>query len=67
PPIQRQGVMQKLQFMEQIGDKVYPNFGGVYIILAVKRVVTITPIRPKWTVKKRVIPTAAEPTIRNGT
>ncbi|MEW8501065.1 MAG: methyltransferase domain-containing protein [Candidatus Thiodiazotropha taylori] len=67
PPIQRQGVMQKLQFMEQIGDKVYPNFGGVYIILAVKRVVTITPTRPKWTVKKRVIPTAAEPTIRNGT
>jgi SAM-dependent methyltransferase len=67
PPIQSQGLMQKLQFMEQIGHKVYPNFGGVYIILAVKRVVTITPIRTKWSVKKRVLPAAAEPTIRNGT
>jgi SAM-dependent methyltransferase len=67
PPFQSQGLLQKLQFLEQIGDKVYANFGGVYIILAVKRVVTITPIRPKWSVKKRVIPAAAEPTIRNGT
>ena len=67
PPLQNQGLMLKLQFMERIGKKVYPNFGGVYIILAVKRVVTITPIRPKWSVKKQVIPTAAEPTIRNGT
>jgi SAM-dependent methyltransferase len=67
PPLQSHGIMQKLQFMERIGERVYGKFGGVYIILAVKRVVTITPIRPKWSVKKRVIPTAAEPTIRNRT
>jgi SAM-dependent methyltransferase len=67
PPIRSPGIVQKLQFMEQIGERLYPNFGGVYIILAVKRVVTVTPIRPKWSVKKRVLPTAAEPTIRNGT
>jgi SAM-dependent methyltransferase len=67
PPIQRSGVMQKLQILERIGENLYPNFGGVYIILAVKRVVTLTRIRPRWSVKKRVLPTAAEPTIRNGT
>ena len=66
PPLQSHGVMQKLQFMERIGERVYPKFGGVYIILAVKREVTMTPIRPRWSVKKSVIPTAAEPTIRNG-
>ncbi|MEJ2610577.1 MAG: methyltransferase domain-containing protein [Candidatus Thiodiazotropha sp.] len=66
PPLQRPGIMQRLQFMEGIGSKVYPRFGGVYIILAVKREVTVTPIRPKWSVKKRVIPAATEPTIRNG-
>lgn len=67
PPIQSPGILQKLQFLEQIGQKVYPKNGCVYIISAVKRVVTVTPIRPKWSVKKRVLPTAAEPTIRNGT
>ncbi|MET0009553.1 MAG: methyltransferase domain-containing protein [Candidatus Thiodiazotropha sp. 6PLUC4] len=67
PPIQRPGISQRLQFLEQLGENLYPNFGGVYIILAVKRVVTLTHIRPKWSVKKRVLPTAAEPTIRNGT
>ncbi|MES9832802.1 MAG: methyltransferase domain-containing protein [Candidatus Thiodiazotropha sp. LLP2] len=66
PPIQRPAIMQRLQFLEQFGENVYPNFGGVYIISAVKRVVTLTRIRPKWSVKKRVLPTAAEPTIRNG-
>ncbi|MET0088406.1 MAG: class I SAM-dependent methyltransferase [Candidatus Thiodiazotropha sp.] len=66
PPLNSPGVMQKLQFMERLGERVYPKLGGVYIIHAVKRVATLTPIRPKWTVKKRVLPTAAEPTIRNG-
>jgi SAM-dependent methyltransferase len=66
PPLRGVGVMQKLQFMERLGERVYPKLGGVYIIHAVKRVATLTPIRPKWTVKKRVLPTAAEPTIRNG-
>jgi SAM-dependent methyltransferase len=66
PPLRSQRIMQKLQFMERFGERVYPKFGGVYIIHAVKRVVTLTPIRPKWKVKKGVIPTAAEPSIRNG-
>ncbi|MET0067839.1 MAG: class I SAM-dependent methyltransferase [Candidatus Thiodiazotropha sp.] len=66
PPLKGQGVMQKLHFMERLGEQVYPKLGGVYIIHAVKRVATLTPMRPRWTVKKTVLPTAAEPTIRNG-
>jgi hypothetical protein len=67
PPVNRPGIIEKLQFLEHVGERVYPNFGAVYIILAVKRVATVTPIRPKWSVKKQVLPTAAEPTVRNGT
>lgn len=66
PPLASYPIMQKLAFMEKLGKRIYPIFGGVYVILAVKREVTLTPIRPKWRVKKRVMPTAVEPTTRNG-
>ncbi len=66
PPVSNLPIMQKLAFMERLGERVYPLLGGVYVILAVKREVTMTPLRPKWRIKKRVIPTAAEPTARNG-
>lgn len=64
PPISNLRIIQKLAFMERLGEHVYPLFGGVYVILAVKRELTMTPLRSKWRVKKRVLPTAAEPTIR---
>ncbi|MCU7942967.1 MAG: class I SAM-dependent methyltransferase [Candidatus Thiodiazotropha sp. (ex Cardiolucina cf. quadrata)] len=64
PPVSNSPIMQRLAFMERLGERVYPLFGGVYVILAVKREVTMTPLRSKWRVKKRVLPTAAEPTMR---
>ncbi|MFI0460131.1 MAG: class I SAM-dependent methyltransferase, partial [Candidatus Thiodiazotropha endolucinida] len=64
PPVSNSPIMQRLAFMERLGESVYPLFGGVYVILAVKREVTMTPLRSKWRVKKRVLPTAAEPTMR---
>ncbi|MES9835385.1 MAG: class I SAM-dependent methyltransferase [Candidatus Thiodiazotropha sp.] len=66
PPVSHQPIMQRLAFMEGVGERIYPMFGGVYVILAVKREVTLTPLRSKWRIKKRVMPTAAEPTTRNG-
>ncbi|MEJ2592783.1 MAG: class I SAM-dependent methyltransferase [Candidatus Thiodiazotropha sp.] len=65
PPLHSQMVMQKLAFMERLGERVWPLLGSVYVIQAVKRTVTMTPIRTKWRVKKRVMPTAAEPTARS--
>jgi SAM-dependent methyltransferase len=64
PPVSNSPIMQRLAFMEKLGKRIYPLFGGVYVILAVKREVTMTPLRAKWRVKKRVMPTAAEPTMR---
>ncbi|MET0004908.1 MAG: class I SAM-dependent methyltransferase [Candidatus Thiodiazotropha sp.] len=64
PPVSNSPIMHRLAFMERLGKRIYPLFGGVYVILAVKREVTMTPLRSKWRVKKRVLPTAAEPTMR---
>jgi SAM-dependent methyltransferase len=65
PPMHNQMLMQKLHFMERVGRRAWPMLGGVYVMQAVKRTATMTPIRvKKWRVKKRVLPTAAEPTAR---
>jgi hypothetical protein len=58
-------VMQKLAFMERLGKRAWPLLGSIYVMQVVKRTVTVTPIRTKWRVKKRVMPTAAEPTARS--
>jgi hypothetical protein len=64
PPATNLTLMQKLSFMERLGKKAYPLLGSVYIIHAVKREMTMTPIIPKWKMKKPVLPRAAEPTMR---
>ena len=40
--------MQKLHFMERIGHRFWPFFSGAYLVVAKKRVATLTPIRPRW-------------------
>jgi SAM-dependent methyltransferase len=66
PPIHNQMVMQKLSFMETLGQRIWPMLGGVYVMQVVKRTTTMTPIRMnRWRMKKSVLPTAAEPTTRN--
>ncbi|MDM8568549.1 methyltransferase domain-containing protein [Thiotrichales bacterium HSG1] len=35
-------------FIEKIGFQWTKNFGAVYVLVAKKRVVTLTPIKPKW-------------------
>lgn len=65
PPLHNLAVMQKLAFMEAVGRRIWPMLGGVYVLQAVKRTTTLTPIRlNRWRMKKRVIPAAAEPTTR---
>jgi hypothetical protein len=31
------------------------NFGAVYVVVAKKRVTTITPIKPKWLTKPKLV------------
>jgi hypothetical protein len=48
-----------------LGSKTWPLLGGVYVMEAVKRTLTLTPIKPKWQIRKKVLPAAIEPTVRN--
>lgn len=65
PPLHNQVVTQKLTFLEGLGRRVWPSLGGIYVMQGVKRTATLTPIRTRWRVKKRVLPAAAEPTARS--
>lgn len=65
PPLQNQAVMQQLLFMESLGEKAWPLMGGAYVLEAVKRTLTMTPIKPRWSIRKKVLPAAVEPTTRN--
>ena len=65
PPLQSQPIMQKLLLMERLTDTVWQPLGGVYVLEAVKRTLTMTPIKPKWRLREKVLPAAVEPTTRN--
>ena len=56
PPLQRTAMMQKLEFMEELGHRVWPYLGGAYLILAQKRVVTLTRLRPRWRPRRAFVP-----------
>jgi len=65
PPIQREDLMKKLNFIERLGEKFWPKFGAGYMLVARKRVQTLTPIKPKWTRQRKVLASGLEPMNRN--
>ena len=48
PPVQQGNLYKKLQFLEGLGNKCFPVFGGVYALLARAKVIPLTPIKLKW-------------------
>ncbi len=60
PPFSRNGLLKRTRFLEPIGRKLFRFFGGGYVIVAKKRVETLTPIRPRW-YSRRVMPGLVEP------
>jgi SAM-dependent methyltransferase len=48
PPYERAGVLRRLQFMERLGRRWWPFLGSVYVLVARKKVMTLTPIKPRW-------------------
>jgi SAM-dependent methyltransferase len=43
------------RLLEKMGERWLGNLGAVYLIVAKKRVATLTPIKPKWVTKKAVV------------
>jgi SAM-dependent methyltransferase len=65
PPLRR-ALGPRLAPLDTLGRTLWPALGGVYVIRAVKRVSTLTPIRPSWSTRASVLPGAIEPTARRG-
>ena len=55
PPIQRWGLHKRFAFLERAGKSVLPYCGGVYALLAQKKLATLTPIRPRWRPRRRLL------------
>lgn len=65
PPLRHLGLLQRLQFLERWGGRWWPVLGGAYLLVAKKRVVTLTPIRPRWRPRRALVSAGlAGPTVR---
>lgn len=62
PPLRR-ALSPGLGSFERLGRRLWPAFGAVYVIRAVKRVSTLTPVRPLWQTRRGLLPSAIEPTV----
>jgi SAM-dependent methyltransferase len=56
-PIEKRWVMRNSGFLSVIGAKLWPAFGGAYILVAKKRVATLTRIPLKWMMPRPSIKT----------
>lgn len=66
PPMQASSVMNKLSFMERLGAKLWPRLSGAYMLVAKKRVTTLTPIKPRWRASRNLLGDIPSPTARSG-
>jgi len=48
PPLGHKGIMRRLRFLDRLGERWWPLFGAGYVVVAKKRVATLTPIKPSW-------------------
>ncbi len=55
PPIGRKAVSDKLRFLESWGQKWWPFLGGAYLLVAKKKVSTLTPIKPRWRPRRSLV------------
>jgi len=52
PPLSSHKWLGRLEFLERWGQNCWPFFGGAYTLVAVKRVVPLTPVRARFKPKK---------------
>lgn len=68
PPIQHSGLLERMKLLEYSGSRWWSVFGGGYVLVAKKRVTTLTPIKPRWHSKRRLLGGGlAEPTANRST
>jgi SAM-dependent methyltransferase len=55
PPFSNERLLKRLDFLDRIGSRMPAYFSGAYLLLARKRVTTLTPIRSRWRPRRRLV------------
>jgi SAM-dependent methyltransferase len=55
PPLKSEAMLDRLQFMEKANPKYFSLVSAGYVVQAVKRVTTYTPVRPGWKKRARAV------------
>ncbi len=66
PPWKRAFLMRRAMVMEHLGERFWPWLAGVYVIVATKRVSTLTPVRPRWRLQRKLRRAPVEPVANFG-
>lgn len=65
PPIQRMAITERLRFLEAVMARTLPFAGGINMMIAAKRVVPLTLLKPRWRPRRSLVGGRfAEPTTR---
>jgi len=65
PPLRGSRMLRRLEFLQDLGQVYWPLLGAFYIIVAVKRVIPVTPVAPGWRNRRRLLaPGLTEPSTR---
>lgn len=64
-PLQNQRLLERLDAFWRFGNRTAPVFSGAYVMVARKRITTMTPIKTRWRPTRRVVGVGlAEPSAR---
>ena len=55
PPVRTNWIMNRLGFLEKLGNYLWPWLGGTYLIIGKKRLMPLTPTKTEWRIRRRLI------------
>jgi SAM-dependent methyltransferase len=61
PPLRHAGLRARLGFLDAWGRRLWPALGGVYLLVAKKRTIPLTPIRPRWRPQRSLLAPGLQP------
>ncbi|WP_419604597.1 class I SAM-dependent methyltransferase [Thiolapillus sp.] len=61
PPWKKAFLKQRFPRLDRMGQRFWPWSASVYVIVAVKRVSTLTPVRPRWRLERKLGKVAVQP------
>jgi SAM-dependent methyltransferase len=64
PPIAHPSLLERFAFLDRQGERLWPMLAGVYVVQAIKRVSTLTPITLPWRRRRLIRASAIEPSAR---